>query len=497
VSGSENQPFETLLTNFAQSQGKPIEVTYLGSVDIMRELQLGSATDFDAVWPANSMWITLGDTHHIVKYQTSIMRSPVVFGVKRSIAQRLGWMGRDVTVDEILQAAEGGQLRFMMSSATQSNSGASAYFGFLYAFAGHPEVLTAENLGDPAVQAKVKRILSAVNRSAGSSGWLKDLFLQRYDSYDAMVNYEALVIEANQALAKSGKEPLYVIYPIDGLAIADSPFAYVNKGDATKEDFFQKLQRFLLADDTQAQIQKSGRRTGPLGINPANVDKSVFNPDWGIDTQKVLSPISFPAPDVILQALDLYQTTLRKPSFTVFCLDYSGSMAGKREDDLKAAMALILDQTVAKQYLLQASSNDVAVVIPFTDHILGEHTVVGNNPNDLGSLLAYVRNTPTGGGTDIFSPVIRGYQIMKQRGYADYSPSIILMTDGESNTGAHIADLQRALSSLGIEGVPVYAIRFGEASEDQLKQITDLTSGRIFDGRDHLVDAFREAKGYN
>jgi Ca-activated chloride channel homolog len=172
-------------------------------------------------------------------------------------------------------------------------------------------------------------------------------------------------------------------------------------------------------------------------------------------------------------------------------------MAGKREDDLKAAMALILNQDVAKQYLLQASSSDITVVIPFSDRILSQDTVVGNNPNDLGRLLSDISNTSTGGGTDIFSPVIQGYQIMKQRGYEGYAPSIILMTDGESNTGAQLADLQRTLTSQGIEGVPVYAIRFGEASEDQLKQITNLTSGRIFDGRDHLIDAFREAKGYN
>ena len=33
-----------------------------------------------------------------------------------------------------------------MTSATQSNSGASAYIGFLYALLGNPEVITAEDL---------------------------------------------------------------------------------------------------------------------------------------------------------------------------------------------------------------------------------------------------------------------------------------------------------------------------------------------------------------
>jgi Ca-activated chloride channel family protein len=200
LSGSENASLEPLVTKFAQSQGKRIDVSYLGSVDIMRELGKGTTTEYDAVWPANSMWITLGDTNHVVKYQTSIMRSPVVFAVKRSVARSLGWIGRDVAVDDILQAAESGQLRFMMTSATQSNSGASAYLGFLYAFAGHPEVLGSADLNNPTVQAKVTRILGSVNRTAGSSGWLRDLFLERYDSYDAMVNYESLVIDRTYAV---------------------------------------------------------------------------------------------------------------------------------------------------------------------------------------------------------------------------------------------------------------------------------------------------------
>ena len=33
-----------------------------------------------------------------------------------------------------------------------------------------------------------------------------------------MVNYESVVIETNQELLKEGREPLYAIYPVDGLA---------------------------------------------------------------------------------------------------------------------------------------------------------------------------------------------------------------------------------------------------------------------------------------
>ena len=76
--------------------------------------------------------------------------------------------------------------------------------------------------------------------------------------------------------------------------------------------------------------------------------------------------------------------------------------------------------------------------------------------------------------------------------------SVILMTDGKSNQGATMADLQQRMQQLGLNGqVPIFAIMFGEADEAQLKEITDATDGRVFDGRKDLVQAFREARGYN
>jgi len=45
---------------------------------------------------------------------------------------------------------------------------------------------------------------------------------------------------------------------------------------------------------------------------------------------------------------------------------------------------------------------------------------------------------------------------------------------------------------------PVFSILYGEASDEQLKQLAQATAGRVFDGRtDGLDKAFREAKGYN
>ena len=494
VTGAENRSLVPLIEQFADSERVRVEISHQGSVDTMLELQEG-ATAYDAVWPASSIWLSLGDTRGVVSQTKNIMATPVVFGVKYPVAERLGWVGREVGVAEILAAAESGQFRFMTTSATQSNSGAMAYLGFLYAFAGQPEVLTAEMLRDPNVIERTKRMLRLVDRTAGASGFLRDLFLQQYDAFDGMVNNESAIITANQQLTSEGRAPLYVIYPFDGLAVADWPLGYVDHGIPEKASFFLRLQEHLLSDTVQAELLAQGRRVG-IGLRPQDADLSVFNPAWGIDLDRVITPITLPSPDVIHEALSLYQTALRKPSFTVFCLDFSGSMDGEGARDLKSAMRVLLNPEEAKRYMLQPSAEDVTVVIPFNDAVIDEWRVEGNNPEHLGRLLAQVTAQDTGGGTNMYDCIQRGLEASAGINTEIYAPAITLMTDGRSNQGS-FDDVSARLQIDSAGPIPIYAILFGDASESQLRQVTEATSGRIFDGQGDLVGAMREAKGYN
>jgi Ca-activated chloride channel homolog len=498
VSGSENDTLEPLIKQFARKGGYNIEVTYQGSVDMMLGLE-EAQFPYDAVWPAHSLWITLGDEQlKRVKYAESIMRSPVVLGIRKSLATQLGFVGRDVTVSEILAATESGKLRFMMTNASQSNSGAIAYLGFIYSFLGGPEVISSADLDRPELATKITKLLSAVNRSSGSSGWLKDLYLQSDTQYDGMINYESVIIETNQELAKRGHEPLYAVYPVDGQAIADSPLGYVDKGDKKKEKIFQELQAYLLSTDVQKELLKRGRRAALLGLDPTAADKAVFNPDWGVDTERVINQIRFPQPAVIRKALSLYQTSFRKPSFTIFALDYSGSMAGKGVSAVKDAMGLLLQQDSARRWMIQSGSEDITIVIPFNGKTLATWIVRGNQQGDLDGLLRSIQSQRTDDGTDIYLPVINGLQQMIQRQdiLDKYQPAIILMTDGKSNSEENWPELQKEWKAMGRD-VPVFAILFGDADKSQLEQITSLTHGRVFDGTRDLVQAFRTAKGYN
>ena len=492
LSGSENRDLEFLLEDFCGKNGAAISIHYMGSLDIMHLLRQGGG-DYDAVWPANSMWISLGDTSFRVKHTTSVYQTPVVFGIKKSLADALGFTGRDVSVADILAAIEAKKLRFCMTSATQSNSGACAYISFLYAFLGNPDMIHPDDLDDPALRRSVGELLKGINRSSGSSDWLKDLFLS--GDYDAMVNYETLVIGANRRLREEGRETLYAVYPKEGVAVADSPLGYIDRGDAEKEGLFRTLRDYLLSAPAQQEIQKTGRRTAFIPIGEEN--KKVFNADEGINIDRTLPVVKMPGPATVEKALELYQEKLRKPSLTFYCLDFSGSMEGEGEAQLKEALRNLLDQETARRNMLSAGEKDEQVFLLFNHEVRQIISVSGNDPETLLDAYRVIDSARPGGGTDIYTPILRSFQLMGGYAAGAYIPAIIVMTDGESED--YFDEFRGLYTTTGMEAmdVPVFSIMFGDAQQAQLDGLAALTRARVFDGKADLVTAFRNARGYN
>ena len=69
------------------------------------------------------------------------------------------------------------------------------------------------------------------------------------------------------------------------------------------------------------------------------------------------------------------------------------------------------------------------------------------------------------------------------------------MTDGQSNVGTFESFAQR-YDNIGLD-IPVYSILFGEAYERELRDIASKTNGKVFDGKNNLLEAFKEVRGYN
>ncbi|MDD3444764.1 MAG: substrate-binding domain-containing protein, partial [Zavarzinia sp.] len=490
--GSENKALEPIVTAFCADRGVTCHMHYLGSLDIGLSLRPGREAAVDAVWPASSIWIDLFDSGRRVSHTQSISQNPVVLGVRKSKAEALGWVGTSVSTAAILKAVDEGALRFLMTSATQSNSGAAAYLAMLAAARGKP-VLEDLDLDDAATLDQVTRLLDGVERSSGSSGWLGELYVEAAAKgvvYDAMWNYEAVLKEVNDTLRAKGQEPLWAVYPAEGVAIADSPLGFLGRGRPKDvEDFFLALQAHLLSPETQAVIAETGRR-----IALGRAEQARPEPDWNFDPSRLVTAVRMPEAAVIYKALTLYQEALRRPSLTALCLDFSGSMKGDGESALRQAISFLFTPERASEVLVQWSPRDRIFVIPFSGRVADVWQGTGG-ADDQTRLLNEVLGHRTGGGTDMYACVREAYVRMAPLiAKDDYLPAVVIMTDGRSD-----GDPEAFLAArTAVEArIPIFGITFGNADRGQLEILAGASDARVFDGAKDLTGAFRSARGYN
>ena len=489
ISSQENEPLQEIIENYANSHGYNVSFDYAGTLDIIQDLNNNSA-EYDALWISNSIWNYMVDSSVTLSNSKCTSINPVVFGIKKSKAEELGLIDKTVYTKDIVNVISEGKLKFTMSNPTSTNSGASAYLGMLATLAGNPEVLTEENLKDETLKESLKTLFSGLERSSGSEDFLEELILSS-DDYEAVVTYESSIININKQLIANGKEPLYAIYPIDGVSISDSPFAYIDNDDEYKKQIFNEIQSYILSNEGQKLLQEKGKRTWYGGVSQ-NIDKTVFNPDWGIDTTNYISPVKYPSTSVIKSALNLYQTQLKKPTRVAFCLDYSGSMYGDGINELREAMEYILTDKAANDFI-QFSDKDKIDVIPFNSKV-GEpwKTENGTQTEDL---LKNIKEYKINGSTAIYPAAIKALELLKDEDINTYNVSIVLMTDGQNNVGDY-ADLRTYFNKLE-KKIPIYSIMFGKANSYELDGIARLTNGKVFDGKEDLVKAFKEVRGYN
>ena len=491
LSSLDNKDLEDGIKKYAKEHGFSVEFTYMGDIEITQELNI-HPDEYDAVWVSNSLWLYMLNDSKLVSESKSISISPVVMGIRRSKAESLGFIGKDVTNIEIVEKIKNKEIEYIMGTVTKTNDGASSYIGFLNALAGNPTVLTKEMLNDETLTQNLIDIFSGIKRSSGSDEYLEELFLNGSNKYDAIIASESTLIGLNKKLEANGdKDLLYLIYPTDGVPINDSTLAFIDHYNGTKKkDNYLLLQQYLRSKEGQDKLESLGRRTWYGGVN-SNANKDYFKKDWGIDTEEYLTGTKFPSREVITLAINKYIDELRKPSHTVFCLDYSGSMYGDGIRDLREAMNYVLDYEKAGKDQIQFSKKDKITVLPFSSYVLDKWST--NNGRDTKRLINLINTKSPSGGTAIYDCSIEGLRILKNES-DDYLKTIILMTDGANNTGS--LTMLRTEYNTVKEEIPIYSITFGEARESELRDIAMLTNAKVFDGKTNLLGAFKEVRGY-
>ena len=490
LSSSENKDFENELKTYAENNDISLDIEYAGNLEII-EILNEKGNEYDIVWNSNAIWNYMLDNSYLLSESVSVSTNPVVFAVKKSKAEALGFTNREIYNKDIVDAISSGELKFSMSNPSQTNSGASTYIGLLSVFSGSPEVLKSEHLQNEEVKNTLISFFSELDRSSGSEDYLEEIILSNED-YDVVATYEFSVINMNKKLVAQGQEPFYILYPEDGISISDSPFSYIDNDDIRKKEAYDVLKDYLMSKEGQTKLASLGRRTWFGGVT-SSADTTVFNPDWGINTEKYLVPIKYPHKDIIVEALGLYQNELRKPMVVAFCLDYSGSMQGNGKQELVSAMRYVLNYETASKDYIQFSENDIIYVIPFSGSVLDVWGPV-DGTNTLEILTKIEDYAPTGS-TNIYDTIVEALEILENYNGNDFGKSVILMTDGMSNRGNYntLSDYYISMNS----NVPVFSIEFGEADAGELTKIDYLTNGKTFDGKSDLLKAFRKVRGYN
>lgn len=490
ITTPENKVLENTIKEYANKNDFDVEIVYADNLEIVDKLNNGEK--YDAIWASNSIWLDLVDSSVKTSNLKSTNITPIVFGIKKSVAERLNLIGRNVTMQDLLTLIKNGELKFSMANPIMTNSGASAYFNILSTLAGNPEVLTLDYLKDENLRSNLKAFFKGLERTSGDEDFLEESFLK--GEYDAAVTYESSIININKKLEAENKEILYVIYPVDGVTFSDSPLVYVNNGLDNKKEIFLDFQSYILDKEGQSELASLGRRTWYGGVTD-KADANLFKKEWGIDTTKFISSVKYPSKEVIKEALRLYQEELRKPIHVVFCLDYSGSMSGEGIKELKSAIEYIFGEKAVTS-MIQFSRYDKIDIVLFNNdltHVEGNNgSISGDN---VSKYIEYLNNYYPGGSTALYPAVAEALKMLKNETDDGYNLSVIVMTDGEGNVGSYY-DVSSVYNTLTKE-VPIYSITFAEASESQLNSLASLSNGKVFDGRTDLVKAFKTVRGYN
>lgn len=499
LAGSELTDLQPILDQARAATGVTVQLTVTGTLDGVQAVADGTAGQkYDAIWFSSDRYLRLHpETGGRIGTETKIATSPVVFGLRASVAKRLGWDTHRPTWSEIAEAAGEHRFTYAMTNPAASNSGFSALVGLAAALAGTGKALTPDQIAP--LTPRLRAFFAGQSLTAGSSGWLADSYQRaaaENRSIDGMVNYESVLLSLNAG----GKlpEPLAIVYPSDGVVTADYPLTLLaGAGDQARTNY-AAVTDYLRRPSVQRTIEaRTFRRPATAGIPLA----ASFGPAAG-----GLFELPFPARlDTANALISAFGDNLRRPARTIYLLDVSGSMKGPRLAALQSALLGLTgaDKSLAGQFA-RFNGREQVILLPFST-TPGAPVQFDLPEQDLQPTFDRIRSTTqalaAGGDTAIYDTLNRAYDLAGQLIAADPDrlTSIVLLTDGERTVGADLAGFTRHHQALPapVHAVPTFTILFGEGNIDEMTQVATLTGGKSFDAREaSLATAFTDIRGY-
>ncbi|MBE3554517.1 MAG: VWA domain-containing protein [Thermicanus sp.] len=495
IGGSELKDLKDtgLLDYIQQKSGVKIQLDESGSLAAVEKIA-GEEVMYDGIWIPNGFYLEAfrDQIKHPPIASEKIFMSPVVLGIQRSLAQQYGWIGPDgfskeeITWNDIREKVVSNQLQFYMTNMNSSNSGALGVVGMMNGFLEKADPLTMEDLKDENLIRSMKEFFQkGIKKSSGSSGWLADIFLK--EGGDAIVNYESVIAELN----KKGAD-LVIVYPKEGIAMADYPFYLLNE---KKKEAYDRVLSVLKSQEFQRLAMEKTNRRPLYGNIPLRLT-------GGIDANRVLYSLPLPEEGKVLQEMiRLYLDEVKKPSQILFVLDMSGSMSGDRIERLRKSLLNLTGTDLSfSGQLARFTRQDHVTYILFNDRVSPPRSFEVTGKGDLEAMQQFIQHEiESGGGTAIYSALS---EALKQVLPGDERyPTIVLLTDGENNRGISFDEFAKEYETYTQKTgkrIPIYPILFGEGNVEEMKKLAEMSHGRTFDAiHEPLETIFKDVRGYN
>lgn len=474
VAGSEIQNIEPLINQASKDLGFPISVKYSGTIEGVEAVK--TSNTYDVAWFGNSKYFyDTPESAKKIKLSEKIMLSPVIVGVKpESFAKNSLSEKQNYSWANIASWVQDKKMTYGMSDPSLSNSGYVALMGVVYSTTNKGENITVADVKKDTLQ----KFFAGQKITGKSSNWIMDQFNK--SSIDFVINYESVIL--------NNPTKLVAVYPQEGIVTADYQMILVNT-DKDKTDRYKKLTEYFKKPEIQNQLVNTYKYR--------SVNSEVMAKQKVFDDSKLLVEMPFnPSAELSEAILDAYFNTYKKPAKFAFVVDTSGSMGGEREVNLKSVINSLISGQISKYASIR--DREEVTVIPFNER---PYDLVKFDSKHTSDLNQYIQNLHMDGGTGMFDSVATAITEMAkdQKINGDkYRYSVIVFTDGASNQGSNAQGFTQWYQQQGFEhgSIRVFAISFGEADTKQLKDLTDITGGTVFDGKTSLAKAFRDIRGY-
>jgi Ca-activated chloride channel homolog len=433
----------------------------------------------------------------------SVATSPVVLAMQKPMAEALGWPGRPIGWTDLVGGfanggtwgrfghPEWGTLRLGAADPTHSIAGLAGILSTL-------DIDNDNTLSD-------QELFSGVAFAQLVSDYTPDTesLVRKFTESGAAEPTTALpaafpVLERDLAVyaARQPSVTLVPVYPREGTAIADYPFAVLHASwvDATR----QRLAAAFLDYLGESAGQRAFAAAGFRNVNHA-ANSTLLTADRGFQAS-ITQVRRAPTAEGLGQLLGAW-TLLQRPTNLLVALDTSGSMNQAVPNTTSTRLQLL--QRAAIQGIALLTNHTVVNLWQFSSRLTPtadyrELVPVGPAGENIGqvtrrqAMIGAIQQLTAAGGTGLYDTIDAAYQQMRRTWQPNAQNVMVVITDGKNEDAAGLS-LPQLLQRLRQAVRPDQPLQFvgiavgPQADADALNRVADVTGGRVFVARDETT----------